>query len=597
MNPNFIQEPIDMSPTFLSSSPVKNEKLKASYAFVTEEYPRVHGHSNFCEILFIYKGTINNFINGKWRSMSTGDCCLIQKGDIHRVVCSNEDATDKKFLGVNLIIREDYFEKLKLLCDDEVADEVFGPTEEQKIFHINEQEATSIYNKLLASQSFVGDDVREFELTTKLIIVKLLLRYIEQFYNVEDGFIPAWLLQLLADIQNPANMAKSLTEYIENIPYSYSYIAKEFKKYMDCPMINHITAVKLNYAMELLENTTLSSLDICAKIGYNSLSHYNYVFKKNFGQTPSYYRKRKKSGGKPKQKTSTSNLPNSTYPKTALADMAARDTKFDIIVVAGQSNAAGTGIGETDCPYVPTEKVMMLVGDTHPYFDNNSEGAYTLFINADAPLQIYTADERFNADGVRLGQFQLSFAKEYYEKYLKDSDRKVLIVQAAVGGTCFARNEWGTEGAVLYDRLIKMTQYALSLNSENRLVAFLWHQGESDTYERPELELQERYEVHKKNLSAMIAAFCDNFECREIPIIAAGFVDEWYQKFKEPADAVYAAIKEVFAQYNSVFLDTSMLKSNNQQTGNGDDIHFCRDALQRLGRLYFDGFVKLTSKK
>ncbi len=267
--------------------------------------------------------------------------------------------------------------------------------------------------------------------------------------------------------------------------------------------------------------------------------------------------------------------------------------KYDVIIVAGQSNAAGTGIGETECPYVPTENVRMLVDDCKPHFGNNSEGVWTLFMDLDTPLRVVVADERPDAEGVKHGQFALSFAKAYYEKYLQDTDRKVLIVQAAIGGTCFARNEWGTEGTVLFDRLAKMTEYALSLNSENRLKAFLWHQGESDTFELPELQPQERYEIHKKNLTEFFNAFCNRFNCPQIPMVTAGFVYEWYLKHIEAADMVYAAIKEVFAERNGIFVDASMLKSNHQQTGNDDDIHFCRDAQQKLGKLYFDGFVKL----
>ncbi len=587
MKPHIEQEKIDTSPTFLSSSPVKNENLTCSYSFMNTEYPVLHGHSDYCEILFVYRGTINNYVNGQWKKMTAGDCCLIQKGDVHRLWYILDDA-DNEFLGINFLIRDDYFEKLKFLCNQDVAEEVFQNTEEQKCFRVTEQEAHSIYKKALASQSLTSDDIQKFEITSKLLTVKLIHRYIEQYYNVEEKSFPSWLLQLLADIQNPANMSKSLADYIRDIPYSYSYIAKEFKKYMDCSMINHITAVKLNHAVELLENTTMSSLEICARIGYNSLSHYNYTFKKFFGRTPSYYRKHKGQGER-----KAGAMPRGSVQLHAMY----QNEKYDIIVVAGQSNAAGTGIGETDSPYVPTENVMMLVDESKPHFGYNEAGEWTLLMDVNTPLHIEIGDERYGQDGDKLGQFQLSFGKQYYEKYLQDTDRKVLIVQAAVGGTCFARKEWGTEGTILFDRLVKMTRHALSLNSENRLAAFLWHQGESDTVEIPERMPQQRYDIHKKDLTELFQTFCHIFACPEIPIIAGSFVNEWYQKNKEAADKIYAAIKEVIADRNGVFVDASELKSNNEQTGNGDDIHFSRDALQKLGKLYFEAFAERTSQK
>lgn len=44
---------------------------------------------------------------------------------------------------------------------------------------------------------------------------------------------------------------------------------------------------------------------------------------------------------------------------------------------------------------------------------------------------------------------------------------------------------------------------------------------------------------------------------------------------------------------NSAFIETSDLLSNNQMIANGDDIHFCRQALQELGYRYFLAFRKL----
>ena len=48
------------------------------------------------------------------------------------------------------------------------------------------------------------------------------------------------------------------------------------------------------------------------------------------------------------------------------------------------------------------------------------------------------------------------------------------------------------------------------------------------------------------------------------------------------ADAVYKEIGH--------YIETSDLRSNNQKNGDGDEIHFCREDLQELGRRYFDAW-------
>ncbi len=280
--------PLYPTPTLLSSSPIKCERLTASYAFVSSEYPNLHGHSNFCEILMVYKGTIHNYVNGQWEIMGPGDCCLIQKGDLHKFLIYNKD---QEFLGINFLIREDYFQQIKELFGDAVARRDLSPSEQQRKFYIKEQETDAIYRKAMISQKLAQEDIDSFEITSKLLIIRLLTQYLEQIYDVKEQSVPTWILQLLADIQNPANMSKTLAQHIQNVPYCYSHIAKEFKKYMSCTLNSHITTVKLSYAMNLLETTKLSTLEICGKLGYTSLSHFNHTFKKYYGQSPSYYRK------------------------------------------------------------------------------------------------------------------------------------------------------------------------------------------------------------------------------------------------------------------------------------------------------------------
>ncbi len=272
-------------------------------------------------------------------------------------------------------------------------------------------------------------------------------------------------------------------------------------------------------------------------------------------------------------------------------------TAFDVVIVAGQSNAAGTGVGPVSVEYTPTENIMMLTDRANPRFLEASGGGARFVINYPTPMHLAVAEEVVDTDGIKRGKFQLSFAKAYYEQYLQGTDRKLLLIYSGVGGTGFCRKEWGTEGAILYDRLVRMTDYALSLNPENRLTAFLWHQGECDSFENPDWSREKRYTVHKQNLSAMLDAFCKRFCCPELPVIAAGFCREWYEKYKQPCDAVLQAIRETVSERSGAFVDTFELKSNNEQTGNGDDIHFSRESLYRLGMMYFEAFAHIRRTK
>ncbi len=267
---------------------------------------------------------------------------------------------------------------------------------------------------------------------------------------------------------------------------------------------------------------------------------------------------------------------------------------FDIIIVAGQSNAEGYGVGEVTEKYVPDERALFLDDSANARFEKNEQGKDVFTLEFPTPIAVSVADEPIGDQG-RLGKLSLFFVKRYMESGRLAEGRKLLVVNAAVGGTGFARGEWGT-GGILYERLKHMTNEALKHGVDNRIVAFLWHQGECDSVENGDWAPEMRYEVHKSKLTAMLDDFCSLYGCPELPMISAGFCNEWYLKNKVPCDAVLKAIDEVFSGERRRFLKTDDLLSNNEQTANGDDIHFSRESLHILGERYFDAYCDITAK-
>ena len=141
--------------------------------------------------------------------------------------------------------------------------------------------------------------------------------------------------------------------------------------------------------------------------------------------------------------------------------------KFDIIIQGGQSNADGSGIGSVTSAYIPTEKVYYL--ETVKTVEHTPERVVVTF--ADEPFRLSVAQERVE-NGETISDFALSFAEKYIADGRLAEDRKLLIVRAAVGGTGFKKGDWGID-AVLYEKLVEMVSYALSLDEGNRVVAFL----------------------------------------------------------------------------------------------------------------------------
>ena len=251
--------------------------------------------------------------------------------------------------------------------------------------------------------------------------------------------------------------------------------------------------------------------------------------------------------------------------------MAQRDfskEKFDIIVLAGQSNGEGLGYGDASRPYKPNDRVW--------------------YLNPDFTIQV--AQERVNKNCVQ-GNLALSFARAYLEERLAE-DRSLLILPAAVNGTGFADGRWISTGD-LYLRMMEMIRTALELNPENRLVAFLWHQGETEVFAK------ESYEFHRGHLASMLRSVREGFGVPRLPLVAGDFCQEFKAKNADACAPIVKAIRDVFLEMGGAFVDTQGLRSNWSVNAvhplkRVDEVHFCRESLYELGERYYDAFAELT---
>lgn len=241
--------------------------------------------------------------------------------------------------------------------------------------------------------------------------------------------------------------------------------------------------------------------------------------------------------------------------------------KFDIIIQAGQSNAEGVGKGFVDNFYIETDKILHLEKD----------------------FSISVARERIESNYV-CSHFSLTFAKKYIEEGRLDSGRRILIIRSAVGGTGFSDHRWGMTDD-LYLRMMELTRTALQLGSENRIVAFLWHQGETDAINHM---AEEEYYGH---LLTLVNSVRHEFGS-DIPFVCGDFVQDWKSVNEEICKPIIAAQRKLVNNIsNAEFVETDGLLSNNQYNNfDCDSIHFCRPAQYELGYRYYDAFIKAEQK-
>jgi len=87
---------------------------------------------------------------------------------------------------------------------------------------------------------------------------------------------------------NSELMLKTVADYIG---FSEKYFSSRFIKECGCTFINYLNDLRIRRAQELLVQTDMKIYEISEAVGYSSVEHFNYKFKKKLCISPKDFRK------------------------------------------------------------------------------------------------------------------------------------------------------------------------------------------------------------------------------------------------------------------------------------------------------------------
>jgi AraC-like DNA-binding protein len=99
------------------------------------------------------------------------------------------------------------------------------------------------------------------------------------------------IAKALQHLHNKPDITWTLEKMAEEIGMSRAAFAKRFKEMVGQPMFEYLTALRVQRAKELLQETKLPLYEVASRVGYESDLAFTKTFKKHAGITPIRYRK------------------------------------------------------------------------------------------------------------------------------------------------------------------------------------------------------------------------------------------------------------------------------------------------------------------
>lgn len=207
-------------------------------------------------------------------AVGTGCCFLAEAGLLEQKPATTHwhyfDRFEKKYPNIQL--KKQYFITQ--------ADNIFCAASVNSLADLTVHFVSEIYGKSIAHhvQRHFSHEIRSDYRNTSYLEEKTNRHPDEDITNAQ-----LWLRD---------NFSKEfkLSEVAEKFDMSVRTFNRRFKKALGQSPLQHLQAIRIDVAKDLLKNTNLSIGEIAITVGYQDMGHFAEVFKKTLAVTPSIYR-------------------------------------------------------------------------------------------------------------------------------------------------------------------------------------------------------------------------------------------------------------------------------------------------------------------
>lgn len=245
-----------------------------------------HYHE-FDKIVLFRGGNASYIIEGKEYSLTPNDILLVNSGDIHKPVISNDEPYERIIIWIN----SNYLKNNRLYACFEKAKETG-----YNLLRLSEGESNKIF---ALAEKFCKEDDSAFagELMKDCIFLQLIIeinRRIADYSGVPDNYRSDIQTDKIIEYINK-NLFSELTvgKIADEFYLSRYYLMHKFKRITGKTIYGYIISKRLIHSAALI-TSGVSAKAACFESGFKDYSVFLKAFKKEFECTPTEYIKREK---------------------------------------------------------------------------------------------------------------------------------------------------------------------------------------------------------------------------------------------------------------------------------------------------------------
>lgn len=239
-----------------------------------------HCHEYY-EVEIITAGTAKDTINGKDYKLNRGEFLFLAPDNTHYLRNYDAKGTTVVNLAVSIKLMKEIFAFSGITTPSELIWPLTGQLPQEMITQLTE------HAQILINPS---KDIPEKRILVKQWMTTCFLCSHHFSRKEHETKLPEWMQQLTSELKTPEGLSGGIQYIKTHTTLSYPHICRYFQKYLQQTPVEWINEQRLLYSANLLMHTNTSILEISLECGFNNLSHFNHLFKKFYGITPSVFR-------------------------------------------------------------------------------------------------------------------------------------------------------------------------------------------------------------------------------------------------------------------------------------------------------------------